>query len=116
MEIPKVYLLMERNKINCNTTVSEVYYSKEKAEKRLQEIEQDIARFKKGTIGYECFYQYYIKEKPYADYFEGIEFNTIDQKIISKEEYNELKLRAAWYEDIKSIIKDIIKELYPHIS
>lgn len=115
MEIPKVYLLMGKNKNNCDTAVVEVYYDKEKAEKRLQEIEQDLARMKKN-IGYEGFYRYYIKEEPYADDFKGIEFNTIDQKIINREDYDELKLKAAWYEDIRNVIEDTIKELYPHIS
>lgn len=104
MEIPKVYLLMERNITNYKTIVCEVYSSKEIAEKRLQEIEQDIVRFSKNNIGYECFYQYYIKEEPYADYFEGIEFNTIDQKIISREEYDELKMKAAWYDKVENFI------------
>lgn len=104
MEIPKVYLLMQRNITNYNTTVSEVYSSKEIAEKRLQKIEQDIVRFRKET-GCECFYQYYIKEEPYADYFEGIEFNTIDQKIINRKEYDELKMKAAWYDDIRNMWK-----------
>lgn len=102
MEIPKVYLLMERDITNNKTTVYEVYSSKEKAEKRLQEIEQDIMRLKKGT-GCNCFYQYYIKEEPYADLLEGIEFNTIDQKIISREEYDELKMKAAWYDDLRNM-------------
>lgn len=115
MTVPKVYLIMERCTINNKTSVSEVYSDKEKAEKRLQEIEQDITRTKKNT-GCECFYQYYIKEEPYADDFKGIEFNTIDKKIVDKEDYDELKLKAAWYEDIRNVIEDTIKELYPHIS